>query len=517
MLRLQFITDEFLDHYLEKTWKLIIGVVSDEFEYTDEGKYIGYDQRSFGYIAQTGQKIGGASATSECDYGPSFGRGSRIGVLVDFNRDEISFYKDGQYLGVAFSQFKRQGTTSEPTFFFAVSMIRSGMQVSIVPEARHRPVEQDINVHSSSTTPVRGRRMSLSLSVPMPMVSVAGSSPYPAGELTAVNPSGSPLTSSNSATATDRRRRRRASIVAASEIGLDSHSMEVSPSGISVNATVDVYPDEQTPLEDSPPEIKIEILSHLSHADLRQVRLVSKMWSQLADSDPIWAPAVRNAFPNVEQIRAVSNFPGMKRTFLGSVMKFSTSHRTNGLEITNSGRTLTSSPAVNYWAAARIEYPVMTSGVHYGEFRVDTYRHGSIGNTWKIVVGVVAKDFEFKLAKWVGVDERSFGYIANNGKRVGPSMKNQGQDYGETYQENDRIGILLDLNKRCLRFFKNGICQGIAFDDGNEWAKLKGAEFYFAVSLARHGMQVTACKYEFLADSDSSSFDPRSLNTTDSL
>lgn len=483
---------------MEKTWKLIIGVVSDQFEYTDEGKFIGYDSRSFGYIAQTGQKIGGPTG-SETEYGPAFGRGSRVGVLVDFNRDEIAFYKDGTWLGVAFANFTRDAAPaagSETSFYFAVSMIRSGMQVSVIPNARISD----------------RRRLSLSMSVPMPMVSVAGSTPYPAGELAAVNPSGSPLSSSSTATSFDRRRRRRASIVAHNELGLDSHSMEVSPSGVAVTAVVDVNCEEISPLEDSPPEIKVEIFSHLSHHDLRQARLVSKMWHQLSDSDPIWAPTVRNIFPSINSLRAAPEFPGMKSTFVNNAMRFSNTHRTAGLDITNNGKTLTSGGTVNYWAAARIEHPVMTTGVHYGEFRVDTFRHGSIGNTWKVVIGVVAKDFEFKLAKWVGVDERSFGYIANNGKRVGPSMKNQGHEYGETYQENDRVGILLDLNKRNLRFFKNGISQGIAFEDGPEWAKLKGAEFYFAVSLARMGMQVTAVKYEFLGDTDSAEFDPRSLN-----
>jgi hypothetical protein len=497
---------------LEKTWKLIVGVVSEHFEYTDEGKYIGYDKRSYGYIAQTGQKIGGTTESTESEYGPAFGRGSRIGVLVDFNRDEISFYKDGQYLGVAFSGFKRDSNAAEPTLYFAVSMIRSGMQVSIVPNAKPRPSIEELDITSSSTQATHGRRMSLTLTVPMPMVSVGGSSPYPAGELAAVNPTGSPMSSSSSATSTDNRRRRRASVVAASEIGLDNHSVEVSPDGVEVNAVVDVFPEEPaSPMEDSPPEIKIEIFSHLNHQDLRHARLVSKMWHQLADSDPIWAPTVRKTFPNVDTLRASSLFPGMRTTFLGSAMKFSTTNSTQGLDITNNGHTLASSPAVNYWAAARVDYPVMSCGVHYGEFRIDTYRHGSIGNTWKVVIGVVSKDFEFKLAKWVGVDERSFGYIANNGKRVGPSMKNQGHEYGETYQENDRVGILLDLNVRCVKFFKNGICQGVAFEDGPEWAKLKGQDLYFAVSLARTGMQVTAVKYEFLGDIDSSNFDPRSL------
>lgn len=108
----------------------------------------------------------------------------------------------------------------------------------------------------------------------------------------------------------------------------------------------------------------------------------------------------------------------------------------------------------------------------------------------------------------------SFGYIAQNGKKVGPSCKNQGEEYGQTYQDNDVIGVLFDATKKKIKFFKNGVSQGYAFTDPAEFEKTKGQNFYFGVSLARFGMAVTALRYECLGeDFDIDTFEPAMLNS----
>jgi hypothetical protein len=157
----------------------------------------------------------------------------------------------------------------------------------------------------------------------------------------------------------------------------------------------------------------------------------------------------------------------------------------------------------------------MTEGVHYCEFRIDQFRHGSIGNTWKVVLGIVTDDFEYKLTKWVGVDEKSFGYIAQNGKKVGPLCKNQGAEYAETFQEHDTVGILVDLNAWQVSFYKNGMFQGVAFEKA-DFEKLAQNKFYFCVSLARWGMQVTAQRYEYIGPclESEAPFDVKCLFTT---
>lgn len=184
-----------------------------------------------------------------------------------------------------------------------------------------------------------------------------------------------------------------------------------------------------------------------------------------------------------------------RNVFHDNIKRFSETAQAPGLEISNNGCTVTSTSQVNYWSAIRLEHPRMNSGVHYAEFQIDAFRHGSIGNTWKIVCGIVSDEFEFVLTKWVGVDEKSFGYIAANGKSVGPLRKNLGTDYSETYQENDRIGVLVDFERDEITFYKNGVNLGVAFEEFSKQAKITKPEnqnYYFAVSLARWGMKVTS-------------------------
>lgn len=388
-----------LGDYLSTTYKCIIGIISNEFDMW-EGSYIGSmaDKFSFGLMAN-GKKI----STEHIDpkkYSDGFKEGDHIGVLVDRKKDQITFFKNGKSLGVAFDKFSRR-CDEYTKFYFAVSLQRSGMQVSVVRNAKTP------NIY-------------------------------------------------------------------------------------------DMYQPEQKkikfefPFEDIPYDLKIYILSHLNIVELSKCRQISKDFKRMIDSNPMWRHKALECIPDAHDIMETES-PRLSwyNIYTSSIFKFSHQCITKGMIITNNGRSVTSGSDINYWAAARLDYPAMKSGIHYCEFRIDTYRHGSIGNTWKIVCGVVSDKFDYSLTKWVGVDEKSFGYIAKSGRKVGPDCRNKGLDYGESYQEHDRVGVLVNFEEDTIEFFKNGISMGVAFE-GFKKNIPEDSNLHFAVSLARWGMKVTA-------------------------
>lgn len=382
--------------YLDNTNKIVIGLVPENFDVT-VGRCIG-DGQSYGYIARDGSKIGGGGAEPQ-RYAVGFEQGDRIGVLADPVENVISFYKNGENLGPAFSNFMDSNTRS---FQFAVSLVRSYMKVRILTDV------------------------------------IVPKTPYPPAALKVIDPS-------------------------------------------------------DMPLNRCPRDILQVIFSKLTPNEVNDMRLVRKDWKVVASSDYLWRPLALRMCPDLEALWAPS-LTSCRLAIMHNVMRFSPTARAPGLQLSEDRTSVSSTSEVTYWSAIRLDYPKMTSGVHYAEFQIDVFRHGTIGNTWKLVCGVVTDEFEYALTKWVGVDERSFGFIAASGKVVGPQCKNLGTTYADGYQENDRIGVLVDFPADKISFYKNGINLGIAFDGFSKQVKLNNPDnphYYFAVSLARWGMKIT--------------------------
>lgn len=81
------------------TWKLVVGLVNNKFKLNAGKIWIGA-QNTWGYIAGTGGKVH-ASGRS-VSYGGRFGKGDRIGILMDFDNRTIEFFKNGVSQGDAF-------------------------------------------------------------------------------------------------------------------------------------------------------------------------------------------------------------------------------------------------------------------------------------------------------------------------------------------------------------------------------------------------------------------------------
>jgi hypothetical protein len=462
----EFVADEFLDNYFQDdSWQLIVGVVSDAFQFHDPSRYIGSDPSSFGYVVQTGNVIGCSTLR---EYAHPATPGGRIGILVNFDKDEISFFRDGEDLGPAFKGFARKAEH----FYFGLSVIQQlptpaiGMP-SLASAATSTPALLQAAFNCSKVH--SGGEQSLSMELV--------NSPSLVPSHLSCNIMGGEFDLSCSS---------------------DSNSA-MDFSGV----------DDYFQFEDCPADIQMEILGWLTVPDLKRSRLVSRTWRDLSDEDFVWGPILRSIIPSAFAIRQQTN-SSFVDIYRRNTMKFA--DKSLGIEITNNGRTIVSSESVAFWAASHLEYPRMTTGVHYCEFKVDTFRHGSIGNTWKVVIGVVSDAFDYQLTRWVGMDEKSFGYIAQSGKKVGPSCKNQGANYGDSYKEDDVIGVLLDISSKKLKFFKNGISMGTAFVDA-DFNQMKGHSYHFAVSIARPGMSLTAVRYELLTGlADFENFDPKSLH-----
>jgi hypothetical protein len=263
--------------------------------------------------------------------------------------------------------------------------------------------------------------------------------------------------------------------------------------GLEASVVVPPPAVSELPLNRFPGDILTSVFQRLPANDVNAMRLVKKEWNRLASSDYVWLPAAACLVPDPSVLLSPS-LTTYRLAVMRNTHRFSSTVHAPGLELSNDSTTVTSSSTVTYWSAIRLDYPKMRSGVHYAEFHIDVFRHGAIGNTWKMVCGVVSEEFDYVLTKWVGVDGKSFGFIAANGKAVGPLCKNLGGAYADGFMENDRIGVLVDFPADQITFYKNGVNLGVAFDGFSKQVQLdrpETANYYFAVSLARWGMQIT--------------------------
>lgn len=247
------------------------------------------------------------------------------------------------------------------------------------------------------------------------------------------------------------------------------------------------------PLNRIPMDILTHIFLKLPVQEVNEMRHVSKLWNRVASSDYVWLPLSSHLGCKTGELLTPS-LTTYRLAFMRNYLRFSDNTHAPGLQLSNDRTTVASSASVTYWSAIRLDYPKMNSGVHYAEFHIDVFRHGAIGNTWKMVCGIVSDQFDYVLTKWVGVDGKSFGFIAANGKAVGPLCKNLGNPYADGFMENDRIGVLVDFEADQITFYKNGVNLGVAFDSFSKQVSTDepvANDFYFAVSLARWGMQIS--------------------------
>ncbi len=104
-------------------WKVVVGAVPTSFDCSARSyTCVGSGQGGWGYVGGTGKRYrktqGDASA-----YADMYSSGDVIGVLLDFPKATVSFFKNKQDLGVAFTDLV--GPVQ-----FAVSLTAKGSKVS---------------------------------------------------------------------------------------------------------------------------------------------------------------------------------------------------------------------------------------------------------------------------------------------------------------------------------------------------------------------------------------------------
>jgi hypothetical protein len=123
-------------------------------------------------------------------------------------------------------------------------------------------------------------------------------------------------------------------------------------------------------------------------------------------------------------------------------------------------RSVVNEGSADKWRSVR-SIGTYSKGICYFEIVID--KDSPTVNTWRICIGVVPIHFRCDGPRsWVGSQE-SWGYIAGTGGKT----YNSGQTivYGEPYEQGDVIGVLMDFPGRTIEFFRNGISQGVAFDN----------------------------------------------------
>ena len=99
----------------------------------------------------------------------------------------------------------------------------------------------------------------------------------------------------------------------------------------------------------------------------------------------------------------------------------------------------------------------MTTGKWYCEAKcvTDATIRNAIGITGE--TGELARDNNAPTSS--SSDQSSIGYLAENGNFYNPAAGNQGSSYGDSYANDDIIGIAMDLDNMKLYFSKNGTFQ----------------------------------------------------------
>lgn len=93
------------------------------------------------------------------------------------------------------------------------------------------------------------------------------------------------------------------------------------------------------------------------------------------------------------------------------------------------------------------------------------------------MIGIANDDYHMD-SYYIGATINSYAYWRNGDKYSGGPGSNG--NYGLAYTAGDTIGVAMDLDKRTLEFYKNGVSQGVAFNNiiaGNFYAAVSNGDY----------------------------------------
>ncbi|SPQ95478.1 B30.2/SPRY domain-containing protein [Plasmodiophora brassicae] len=119
--------------------------------------------------------------------------------------------------------------------------------------------------------------------------------------------------------------------------------------------------------------------------------------------------------------------------------------------------------SLDQWCTIHTLAPIPARGQFYCAVKI--LKLPETTNTWRICFGAVPIGFKVNAERrWVG-SQKSWAYIAGTGGKCFDSGKSV--DYGDKYVEGDTVGLFLDFDKSTIEFYKNGVSQGVAFENLN--------------------------------------------------
>lgn len=134
------------------------------------------------------------------------------------------------------------------------------------------------------------------------------------------------------------------------------------------------------------------------------------------------------------------------------------------------------------WHTCRISDAGWTEGIHYWSIRIIDR-----GETGTLLIGIVSSAFNTSLAQYPGQTSDSYGLYLIHGQKYNNAVPVAFTS--DLLQNNDVLGILLDLEARTLTYFKNGQILGTAF--GQLPLQGTNTKYYPAVGLYELGQWVS--------------------------
>ncbi len=110
---------------------IMVGVTDPSTISSNYNNFLSHNQRGYAYYSYQGSKYHNSGSAT---YGPAFSKGDEIGCLVDFKKKAITFFKNGQNLGVAYSD------TIVPPLAPAVTLYSPQDKISVVKSPKFAKV-----------------------------------------------------------------------------------------------------------------------------------------------------------------------------------------------------------------------------------------------------------------------------------------------------------------------------------------------------------------------------------------
>eukprot|EP01111_Echinosteliopsis_oligospora_P013558 TRINITY_DN4890_c0_g1_i1.p1 TRINITY_DN4890_c0_g1~~TRINITY_DN4890_c0_g1_i1.p1 ORF type:complete len:310 (+),score=54.09 TRINITY_DN4890_c0_g1_i1:35-931(+) len=234
-----------------------------------------------------------------------------------------------------------------------------------------------------------------------------------------------------------------------------------------------------------PSEVWFHVATFFNARDMLNVSGLSRAWRCLSLDDVLWKALYERRFGKLTQILIPP---------LLSWKDFYAAHKIykGGWDTACMGRMLVTRERhtvshggdfLGSYQCVRGAIPV-SSGICYWEISIDRLCIHQTG--FHVVIGAIPSSFNY-WHTYLSCNG-GWGYLADGRKS---HNSGNGEAYGSKYVEGDIIGVLVDMNAHSITFFRNGVSQGVAFN--NVYGVV-----YPGVSLLTGGQRVSMVKVENL-------------------